>query len=367
MKLTCSQKELNSALGITSKAVDANSTLPVLNNVLLQAEGKRLSFTTTNLEIAIRYWIETDIKNEGQITIPSKLLTSYVGYLKDDKVDISAEDGDAVLVQTSDSKTKIKGIAATEFPPIPMVEKEGEVVVSSDVLLEGINQVVFAASLNTTRPILAGVYFNVGKDSLTMAATDSYRLSEKTVKVQKSSGEISCIIPAKTMIEVAHILGSLDKKQDVTVVISKNQVLFTVDKIEITSRLIEGQFPNYQQIIPKESKTTVTISTSDLSLDLKRVNLFAKENNNKIILSVSGSGIKITSDSTQLGEGTVELKAKVDGADSEIAVNSQYMLDVLGSLGTDEATLKLGEKVNPMIVQPTGKEGYTHIIMPLKI
>lgn len=366
MRLSCSQKDLFNALAITNKAVDVNNTLPVLNNVLIKAEGKRLYFTATNLEIAVTYWIETNIKNEGEVTVPSKLLTNYINYLKDEEVDISAEEGD-VIVKTEDSTTKIKGIPSSEFPPIPTVEKEGGITLQAKDLKEAIKQVVFAAAINTTRPILAGVYFTVDKSELKIVATDSYRLAEKTIKISKSSGDIKCIIPAKTILELGSILDSLKNDNEVEITISKNQVLFSVGEVKLISRLIEGQFPNYEQIIPKGTKTSITLDINAFSLVLKRINLFAKENNNKVILKTIGGNMEITTETTQYGEGEVKLKTKIEGEDGEIALNSQFILDVLGNIGGDEITFKIGEKITPVIITPKEKNDYTHIIMPLKI
>jgi len=366
MRLTCTQKDLFNALSITNKAVDVNNTLPVLNNVLLKAEGKKLYFTATNLEIAITYWIETDIKNEGEVTIPSKLLTNYISYLKDDKIDFSAEEGD-VVIKTADSTTKIKGIPATEFPPIPTVEKEGGITIKSKELKEAIRQTVFSAAFNTTRPILSGVFFTVVKDKLKMVATDSYRLAEKTLTVSKSSGDIKCIIPAKTIIELGYILDTFKDDENVDIVISKNQVLFTVGAVKLISRLIEGQFPNYEQIIPKTSKTKIHLDINALTLVLKRINIFAKENNNKIIVRVKDGSVVITTETTQYGEGEVILKTKTEGMDNEIALNSQFILDVLNSIGGDEIVLEIGEKTTAVIIRSKDKADYIHIIMPLKI
>ena len=364
MRLACNQKDLSTALSVTNKAVDLNNTLPVLNNVLLKAEGKKLYFTATNLEVAMTYFIEADVKNEGQITIPSKLFTNYVNYIKDEKINLSIEDGETIYVETTDSKTKIKGISAAEFPSIPTVEKAAEFTLSVSDLKEAINQVVFAASLNTTRPVLAGVYFILKGKELKMVSTDSYRLSEKTLAVQKSSGDTTCIIPARTMMELGSILDNF-KKEDINVIISNNQVLFSVGPVQFVSRLIEGQFPNYEQIIPKETGTIVDFSVEDLSLVLKRINLFAKENNNKVILKAQKNEVFITTDVTQYGAGEIVIKTPVKG-EGEIALNSQYILDALTSIGEREVTFKIGEKIKPVIITPK-KEGYLHIIMPLKI
>lgn len=367
MRLTCTQKDLASALSITNKAVGMNNTLPVLNNVLVKAEGKKLYFTTTNLEIAINYWIDADVKNEGEITIPSKLLTNYIGYLKDGEVKLAVEEGGSVLLETSDSKTKIKGISSAEFPSIPSVEKEGGFTISAEDLGLAINQVAFAAALNTTRPILTGVYLIVDKNEMKMVATDSYRLAEKTLKVKNVTGGVSCIVPGKTILEIGAILSFVRENCDVEVVISKNQIFFSIDKIKITSRLIEGQFPNYQQVIPKITKTKAEIGVSDLSLALKRINLFAKENNNKVLIKVGPESISITTDTTQYGVGEIEIKTKTEGGNNEIALNSQFVLDVLGNINTDVVVLELGEKTSPAILKPANKTDYVHIVMPLKI
>ena len=366
MRLTCSQKDLLSALTTTNKAVDTNNTLPVLNNVLLKAEGKKLYFTSTNLEIAITYYIETEVKNEGEITIPSKLFTSYISYLKDEKVDMIVEDGD-IQIKTSDSKTRIKGIPASEFPPIPMVEKEGGMTTKVKDLNRAITQVVFAAALNTTRPILSGVYFVVEKEELKMVSTDSYRLSEKILPISNVAGDLNCIVPAKTILELGSILDGMKGDDDVIIVISKNQIMFAVGSVELISRLIEGQFPNYEQIIPKSSKTKVEFDVSALSLVLKRINIFAKENNNKIILKVSDGKVIVTTEATQYGEGEITLDTKTDGSNNEIALNSQFLLDALGSIGVRKVNLEIGDKIAPVILKPKDEKGYTHIIMPLKI
>ena len=230
-----------------------------------------------------------------------------------------------------------------------------------------INQVALAAALSTTRPILTGVYFGVLKDELKMVATDSYRLAEKTLKPKNATGDISCIVPVKTILELGAILSSVKNKDEIEVTVSKNQILFSINKVKITSRLIEGQFPDYQQVIPKTTKTKILLNASDLSLILKRINLFAKENNNKILIKANQKGVTITTDTTQYGVGEVEIKTKVEGENNEIALNSQFILDVLNNVGTDEVMIELGESVNPAILRPSGKEDYTHIIMPLKI
>jgi DNA polymerase-3 subunit beta len=367
MRLTCSQKDLASALGITNHAIGVSNTLPILNNVFLKADGNQLFFAATNLEVAIQYSIAADVQEAGEITIPSKLFGGYVNYLSGDSVEMTAEEGGALLIKTPDSKSSIKGLPANEFPSIPTIEKEASVVLSSRDLARAINQVAFAAALNTTRPILTGVYFYLEEDRLKMVATDSYRLAEKTVATKSVTGAVNCIVPVKTLLELGGILGGIKDEVEVEVVISKNQIGFNFEKIQITSRLIEGQFPNYRQVIPKEHKTRVTLRISDLSLVLKRINLFARENNNKVLIRVADGRVVVTTDSTEYGVGEVELQTHIEGESAEIALNSQFMLDVLGGLYSEDVVVDLGEKTQPAIFRPKGREDYTHIIMPLKL
>lgn len=276
-------------------------------------------------------------------------------------------EGGDIQIKTSDSKTRIKGIPASEFPSIPTVEKEGGMTVKVGDLNKAIEQVVFAAALNTTRPILSGVYFVAEKDELKMVSTDSYRLSERVLPVTGVSGKINCIVPAKTILEFGSILDGMEADEEVTIIISKNQIMFSVGPVELISRLIEGQFPNYEQIIPKSSKTQIEFEVSVVSLVLKRINIFAKENNNKIILKVADGKVVVTTESTQYGEGEITLDTEIDGENNEIALNSQFLLEALGSIGKDKVVIEIGDKIAPVILKPKDGKGYTHIIMPLKI
>ncbi len=366
MDISVSQKELAQALSISNRAVSINNTLPVLNNVLIKAKENKLYFISTNLEIAISCFIDVEIKEEGEITIPSKILSNYINYIKDEKINILSKDDD-IYIKTTDSKIKIKGINSSDFPSIPVVEKNSEIKLSVNELKNSINHVVFAASLNTTRPILSGVFFTLSDDKLKMVTTDSYRLAEKTVETIEINGDINFIIPAKTIIELNYILDTVDSDKVVSLIFSKNQVLFLIDGIEFTSRLIDGQFPNYKQIIPTTSKTSVEFELKSLVLALKKINIFAKENNNKIVIKTSSNNVLITTDKTQFGDGEINITTAVNGDECEIALNSQYILDLLSNLSSKEIVFKIGEKTSPVINQEKEVDNYIYIIMPLKI
>lgn len=355
-------------MNIVDKAISPNNTLPVLSNVLLKTEGKKLYFFSTNLEIAISCFIDADVRGEGSITVPAKLLTNYVSLLNSEKVELGIGDGVTLSVNSASSSTKIKCISADEFPLIPKVEKNHEFTLKIDELYEAINETVFAASLNTSRPVLSGVLFVAGGDEIKLVATDSYRLAEKKIKTPKKINDtVSCIIPAKTMMELGKIISKSEGKE-VKVNVSNNQILFSSDGIELISRLIEGKFPEYDKIIPKDSKTRFEVSVEDFSLVLKRVSLFARENNNSVKLSATNDGkLIISSDETKVGEEKADVVIKMDGENNKISLNSQYLLDVLTYINKDKVVFSMTDKVSPAVIKPVGTEDYVYIIMPLKV
>jgi len=368
MKLVCAQADLERAVNIVSKAITPNTTLPVLNNILLKAEDKKLHFAATNLEVAIQYFIAAEIKSEGSVTIPAKLLSSYVSLLTDDKIEMELTDGDTLLVKSASSQTKIKGINANEFPVIPKVEKENSLKIPTKTLETAINQCVFAASTNTSRPVLSGGLFDVKKDTLKIVATDSYRLAEKTIELkEKTNLDIECIVPARTVMELGKILSKAEG-EDVELDVSKNQVLFVCGEVKLISRLIEGKFPPYDKVIPKETKTKLEVAVADLANVVRRVNLFARENNNSIKLTATNDGkLGISTDETRVGEEKSEVAVKIEGENNKIALNAQYLLDVLNYVEGENVKLEIDDKLSPAVVKPMKEKDYVYIIMPLKI
>ncbi len=368
MKLFCAQRELEYAINIVNKAINPNNTLAVLNNILLKAEGKSLYFSSTNLEIAISCSINADIRTEGAITVPAKLLTGYVSLLKDEKVELNVVNGVDLSVNSDSSTTKIKGINADEFPLIPKVEKGCELEVNVNNLHGAITETVFAASLNTSRPVLSGIFIKGDGKKMKLVATDSYRLAEKELLLENGiDNEFDCIVPARTMSELAKIINKAESKK-VDINIAKNQILFKVDGVELVSRLIDGKFPDYQKIIPSGEKTVVEVSVEDLSLILKRVSLFARENNNSVKLLVTDEGkMLVSSEETKIGEEKAELEIKIKGDNNKISLNAQYLLDVLTHISEEKIALIVNDTTSPAVIKPVDKDGYVYIIMPLKI
>ncbi len=366
MKVIISQSDLLESLKTVSRAVSGANTLPVLGNILIRAEGRKLYFAATNLEISISTSVEADIKNEGAITVPAKILTSYTSLLsKSEDVELKVSDGTALELNSKSSKTKIKGIAADEFPSIARVDHGTKLSLSADAFRDTVHQVAFSAQENASRPILSGVYVSAKKDEIRFAATDSYRLSEKVINIKNEVEEVSCVIPVRAFYEADRLASG---KEEVAITISENQVMFAIEGTELVSRLIEGQFPPYEQILPKEHKTTVEISREELALAVRRVSIFAKENNQHMKLEFLNDGtMTVSTDTTQIGEEKTTIGVKIDGETNVIALNADYVLDVLAAIDDEKILFEMEGKMNPAVFKRLGKTDFVHLIMPLKV
>ncbi len=368
MKVVIPQNDLLESLKTVSRAVSSANTLPVLGNILIKAQGKKLYLAATNLEISISTSVEADIKNEGAITVPAKVLTSYTSLLgKEEDIELKVVDGTALELNSKSSKTKIKGIAADEFPEIARVDGGTKLDIEAGTFRETVHEVAFAAQENSSRPILAGVYLAAKGTELKVAATDSYRLSEKKVTLPSDVGEVICVIPVRAFLEADRLASQ--HEENITVTVSENQVMFSVGGTELVSRLIEGQFPPYEQILPSSHKTSVEVDKEALGLAVRRVSIFAKENNQHMKLEFLNDGtMSVSTDATQIGEEKTTIPVKIDGDTNVIALNADYVLDVLGAMGSDEkVALEIEGKMNPAVFKRIGKADFVHLIMPLKV
>lgn len=371
MKVTIAQEDLLESLKTVSRAVSSHNTLPVLGNVLLRAENKKLHLCATNLEISITTSCEAQVKNEGAITVPAKVITSYASLLsKKEEVELSVSSGNTLEIQSKTSKTKIKGIAADEFPQVTRVDAGAKLSLKGTDFRQAVQQVSFAAQEHSSRPILSGVLFTAKKDELKMVATDSYRLSEKSLKLGKAVEDVTSVLPVRAVMEADRLVGAAEG--DITIVVGENQAMFTAGDTELVTRLIEGQFPDYEKIIPKESATKVEIDREELSLAVRRISIFARENNQHMKLEALQDGsVVVSTDSTQIGEDRATLPAKVEGENNSTALNADYVLDVLAALPQSEKVKieTLGKKnpLSPAVFRPQKGDDFLHLIMPLKM
>ncbi|HEX2909624.1 MAG TPA: DNA polymerase III subunit beta [Chloroflexia bacterium] len=385
MKVSCQQEQLAKGLSIVGRAVSTKTTLPVLNNILLAtentAEGGRLKLAATNLEISITVWVPAQVQEEGQVTVPARLLTEFVSSLgvqgKDTAVQLNLDQQTLTLhVQGGRNEANIKGIAAEDFPSLPSVSNTGNVVsMESGVFREAVSQVAFAASSDETRPVLTGIFAIFNEDKVTLAAADSFRLAVRTAPLAGvAQNAFSVILPARAMAELARIVPDDESLIEISVTGNKSQALFKTENVNFTSSLIEGNFPPYQQIIPKAYNTRAVIETSSLSQAVKTAGIFAKDSGGNIVRISIAPGedttpgsLLLTANAAEVGDNRNEVDANVDGQAAQIAFNAKYMSDVLNVITTGQVALEVQTPSNPGVIKPVGKDDYVHVIMPMHL
>src|SRR3990167_9071305 len=297
MKAVCTKKNLNKGLQTTSRIIGSGNTLPILNNILFKTDEGRLKLSSTNLEMAINTWVGGKIEEEGEITVPARLVNDYVNNLIADKVTISSKNH-TLFLEAEKANTHIKGLSPEEFPLIPQVKEASFAKIDGKSLHEAIREITFAAAFSETQPEISGVFLSFEGKNLTLAATDRYRLAErKTTLVSEVASARQVIVPARTMNEVGRIVGD----GVVEIYLTEGQICFKTMDTELVSRLIEGQYPDYKQIIPKNFSTEAEVEKDQLIQSLKAASLFASENNNvELELEAQNRQIVIRSQSAQM-------------------------------------------------------------------
>jgi len=374
MKLTCTQENLNLGLQTTGHLVNKNINLPILNNVLLEAKDDSLKLSSTNLEIGISCVVRCKVDKEGSFTVDARLFSDYVGLLPNDQVKIELQENDFLKVDCLNSDTKLKGIAADDFPVIPQIGKEKAYAVKIADFKKAISQVIFAVAPSETRPEISGVFmsFNrIEKNKVTLAGTDSYRLAEKSIELTKNEEEKDVIVPFKTLQEVLRILNNLKDAQNASdeleIYIAENQILFTTNGIEVISRLLEGQYPDYKQIIPTETKTKVIVPTSEMIKAIKKVSLFSKTGIFDINLVFEAQkGLTVSTANTQIGESKTDIDVEFTGETNETTLNYRYLLDGLNNLDAAEAEVSLVDNNLPCLIRAKENKDYLYIVMPIR-
>ena len=365
MKVSCTQENLAKGLGIVGRSVGIRSTLPVLNNILLKTEKGGLKLSATDLEIGIHTWIGAKVDQEGAITCPARLLLDYINTNNDKKINLGLK-GLTLHLESEHYKANIKGIEASEFPLIPEVKKDTEIEILTQDLGRAIAKTIIACALDESRPVLAGVFVHGGGEKLKMVATDSYRLAEQTFPLTKKiSSDISLIIPQRTMAEVSRILS--DGAEKVKIYPGENQVEFLIDKTSIVSRLIEGAFPDYEQIIPKTIQTKLQTKAASFANAIKMASLFARESANNIKLKIEKNKIEVLAVSPQVGDNVSDVNGTVSGDKIEIAFNAKFILDVLSVLLAEKINLEFSGPLAPAILRAEKEPNYLYVIMPLRI
>jgi DNA polymerase-3 subunit beta len=371
MKLSCLQENLNKGLGIIGRAVASRTTLPITQNVLITTDQSQLKLAATNLEIAISCWIGAKIENEGSITIPARVLTEFVGSLPSDIISLNLKHHTLEL-KCGRYEARINGLDAADFPPIPQVGDDFSTKVKAEDLKLAISQVAFAAATEESRPVLTGVQTEFEGSKLTMAAADGFRLAvHRANLVEPVKEKVTMIIPAKAYHELNRLMGNEDQEIEITLNSQKSQVLFKLKGIEMVSQLIQGNFPNYSQLIPQTYGTKARIDVAEFLRAIKMAAIFARDGSGiaRVIVTpgatVEADKITISARADEIGDNIGEVDALVDGEAAKIAFNARYLADVLSVVKQAQVSLEVSTPSNPGVIRPVGTDNYDHVVMPM--
>ncbi len=362
------QDNLARGLQVVSRAVSTRSSLPVLANVLLRTEDGGLKLTATNLEIGITHWVPAKVERDGALTVPARLITDLVNSLPPaGRVDLEAE-GAAVRIRSGRHQAHIRGIDAEEFPVIPVAGERPTTRISQKLFKRALAEVTFAAASDEARPILTGVLTRFAGDRVTLAAADNYRIAVKAVSTMDPVEETSVVVPARSYIELSRVLADSDEPVELILTPSKNQILFHLEGIDLVSRLIDGQFPNYQQVLPSSHSTRAVVERQELLNAVRLSALIASSSANvvKLRLDSDGQNALTIGAAADIGETEGEVEASVEGSPVTIAFNARYLHEALQNVDAEQLALEFTGPLSPGVFRPVDDDDYVHVIMPVR-
>jgi DNA polymerase III subunit beta len=373
MKVTCLQENLAKGLGIVGRAVALRSTLPITSNVLISTDHGRIKLAATNLDIALSCWIGGQIEEEGAITVPSRLLSDFVNSLPSEKIDLTLSPRSKQLkVKCARNEATIGGMDADDFPPIPAIEDGATLELDPKTLREAISQVVFSAATDDSRPVLTGVGLVVDGDAVTLAASDGFRLAVRTLKLKKKAADKhQVIVPAKALAELNRLLQDQDDAVAMTFNANMTQVLFRLKDVELVSQLIQGTFPDYSRLIPKEWTSRAVVEVRDFLQETKIASIFARDGSGivRVMFQAGDDGgpgqMTVSARAEEIGDNQGSLDAAVEGEPSKVAFNGKYLQDVLAVLDGGRVALETTGPSQPGVIRPIDNDNYVHVVMPM--
>jgi DNA polymerase-3 subunit beta len=342
----------------------------VLGNVLLETVETGLRVTATNLDLTIGVTVPATILEEGRTTVPARLLSEYISSLGEALCTMELDPATQVLkLSCGVHKANLHGIDAVEFPPLPARDADAVIEADAVSLQNAISQTVMAASADEASPVLTGVLLQIAGTRLTLAATDRHRLAVKTLEVETTGTPpvSSVIVPSRHLNEVARAVNPNRSKVGIAFSQARNQIFFTMKDVEISSRLIEGTYPNYAQVIPGESTTTVSLPTAALLREARTASVLARDAANPVRMRVGDGTLTLLAQTAEVGDDEAPLTASVQGDDVQIAFNARYVLDALAVLDSDEVQLSFNGALHPGVIRPVGRDDYLCIIMPVRV
>lgn len=372
MKVEVLKENLKNGLGVTERIVGKNLSLPILDNVFISTEENFLNLSSTDLETAIKVWMLVKIIKGGKAVVPAKLLSSFISLLPNDKI-ILEEKRQGLYVECRSFKNQIQGFSPEDFPIIPDLKGQEFFEVDNEKFCQGLSQIVDIASPSQSRPEISGVYFVFSKNTIKIVATDSFRLAEKTITTENSiKKNISFILPQKPAKEIINILGG--KPGRTKIYFSPSQTMFELPmkeadhpEVQVISRLIEGEYPNYEEIIPKKFKTKVVLQRDEFLNQIKAAALFTgKINEVKIKTDSEKKETEIFAQDLDIGESRSSVAAKIEGETIETSFNYKFLMDGLSNIKSSEVIFELSKEDGPCILKPVGDTSYIYVVMPIK-
>ncbi|OGZ74614.1 MAG: DNA polymerase III subunit beta [Candidatus Staskawiczbacteria bacterium RIFCSPLOWO2_01_FULL_37_25b] len=372
MKAEILKENFKNGLNIAERVVGKNLSLPILDNVLISAEDNFLSLSSTDLETAIKLWILTKIIKKGKIVVPVKFLSSFVSLLPNEKITLE-EKNQGLYVECKSFKNQIRGFNPEEFPLIPEFDNLEYLEIDNKKLCEGLSQIVDIASPSQSRPEISGIYFSFSKNSIKIVATDSFRLAEKNISLEKPvKKDVSFILPQKPAREIINILD--EKEGKLKIYFLPNQTMFEFGmqeaphpQVQIISRLIEGEYPNYEEIIPKKFKTHIIFKRDEFLSQVKAASLFSgKINEIKIKADIQNKEVQISAQDPDIGQSQSSISAKIEGDPMEASFNHKFLADGLLNIKSSEIIFDLSKEEGPCVLKPVGDTSYIYVVMPIK-
>ncbi len=365
---SCQQAELHEMVQIVARGVTGRSSLPILNNIYLEASEQTLRLLATDMEhITIEGTVDAQVAEEGAITINARILSEVAGGFGAGEVSLQAQANNAIDISSTETTYKINALPPEDFPTPPAIDEGVKLSVPQNLLREVLEQTIFATSRDETRPILTGALFHISPDNLEVVATDTYRLALRRAQLETGVAESrQAIVSARALNELARVL-SPESDDPIEVVVSDRQIEFTVGTVKIGSRLIEGEFPKYEKVIPESHEKEVWCAVADLEAAIRRVLIVARDDANRVVFHGSGSELTMSAQSSEVGQAQETIAADLQGEEPEVAFNARYLVDMLEVCPTERLAIWLSGPLNPGTLVPEGRDDYTYVLMPMQI
>lgn len=364
MKIICSKDNLLEGINIVQKAVSTKTTLPILEGILLEA-GVEFKLTGNDLEIGIECVVDADIKRQGSVVINSRMLGEIIRRLPDAEVMLEVKENNSVVIDCEDSFFEIKGLQASGFPALPLIEKEDGLAISQKILRDMIKQTIFAVSVDENRPILTGSLIECKNGNITIVSIDGFRLALRKSTFNNEDYEKNVVIPGKTLNEISKIIQPVD---DMMYVYStNNQILFDLGKCKVVSRLLEGEYLNYRGILPQDFETKIKVNTKELMASFERASLIisSEERRYPVRININDEKMIITSNS-EVGNVREELKVEMEGNNIDIAFNPRYFIEALRVLEEEKVYIYFTSSIGPCTIKPIENDNFAYLVLPIR-